>query len=43
MAPLLSFAQSALMAGLQGLRRPADLKLCDQTSVTFHQHRAATL
>lgn len=43
MAPPLSSAQSALMPGFQGLRRPADLTLCGQTSMTFPRCRGATL
>lgn len=43
MAPPLSFAQSVLMLGFQGLRRPADLALCRQTSMRFCRHRGATL
>lgn len=42
MAPLLSFAQSAVTAGLQGLRRPADLTACSQASTTFHRDCGAT-
>lgn len=43
MAPLLSFAQSALMAALQGLWRPADLMQCSQTRTIIRRHYGATL
>lgn len=41
MAPPLSFAQSVLMAGFQGLRRPTDLTLCTRTR--FRHRRGPTL